>query len=851
MEISEVKNKTISGVFWRLAERFLAQLISFVVSIVLARILVPDEYGIVALVMVFINIMNSFVTNGLGTSLIQKKNADDLDFSTMFHAGLVFAIILYLLLIVISPLISKIYNNGDLTLVLIAMGLKLPIASISSIQQAYISKRMEYRKFFYATLIGTIISGVLGILAAVNGYGVWALVIQYLSNSLIDTIVLAFVIGWHPKFAFSYARFKELFSYGYKVMFSGVIGTIFDQIKNFIIGLKYTSADLAYYNRGEHIPSLVYNNVNSTFESVFFSTISYLQEDKKMVKKSLSKIIKNVSYLVMPVMFGLAVVSKPLVILLLSEKWLNCVPFLVIVCITQAFGMISNIHLQAIKAVGRSDILLKLEFIKKPLYVLFIVAGMFISPIAIVLANCLYGFVALAINANPNRKILGYSVREQLGDVLPNFFISCIMALASFTVTFLHFGNFITLLLQVIVGVVVYLLLSIITKNESFYVVRDIVKKVSKKIIISFLNSKLFKVKKKKIVFDNFNGKGYGCNPKYIAEEIIKEKLNYDLVWLVNDLNEEMPKEIRKVKRKSIRSYYELRTAKVWIDNVRNSKTIKKHKNQFYIQTWHGSLGMKGIEGAVEKYLNKNYVKEAKIDAKMTDLILTNNKNQLEYIKKYFWYNGQVLCVGMPRCDIIYNTPKEIEDKVYKYFKIDKHKKIVLYAPTFRNNENSDVYKFNYEKCCIELKKKFKEDFVMLVRFHPNTKIDSDFIKFNKMVINATKYSDVQELIATSMVIITDYSSIAFEAGLVYKPVFLYTKDLDEYIKNERKLIYSFDEIPFDVFKNEEKLLEGIKNFNQKEYTKKCKKYYQSIGVVDNCNASEEIVKIIKNKIEE
>ena len=250
MEISDIKKKTISGVFWRLAERFLAQFISFIVSIVLARILLPEEYGIVALVMVFINIFNAFVTNGLGASLIQKKDADEIDFSTMFYSGLALSIVLFIILCLMSPLISKMYNIENLGIVLIVMGLKMPIASISSIQQAYISKKMEYKKFFYATLIGTIISGVLGIVAAVKGLGVWALVIQYLSNSLIDTIVLFIVVNWKPRFIFSYTRFKSLFSYGYKVMLTGVIGTVFDQLKNFIIGLRYTSVDLAYYNRG-------------------------------------------------------------------------------------------------------------------------------------------------------------------------------------------------------------------------------------------------------------------------------------------------------------------------------------------------------------------------------------------------------------------------------------------------------------------------------------------------------------------------------------------------------------------------------------------------------------------------
>ena len=560
--------------------------------------------------------------------------------------------------------------------------------------------------------------------------------------------------------------------------------------------------------------------------------------------------IKVVCYVIMPIMFGLAVVSKPMIRIILTDKWMNCIPFLVIVCVQQAFGVIGTIHLQAIKAIGKSDTLLKLEFIKKPLFIAFIAAGMFISPIAIVLANGLYGFVALALNTNPNRKFLKYSVREQLSDILPTLGITLVMSLVTYSIVLLGLNDYITLFTQIIVGVIVYVFLSIITKNDAYYVVKDIAKSFIKKFIVILFDTRLFKVKKNKIVFDNFNGRGYGCNPKYIAEEIIKEKLDYDLVWIVNDINCEMPPEIRKVKKGSLKSFYELATAKVWIDNVRNSKIVNKKSNQFYIQTWHGSLGLKEVEKAVEDKLPKDYVEEAKIDGQITDLMITNNKNNEEQIRRSFWYNGKILCEGVPRLDIIYNTPKSIIDKVYNYYGIDKKKAIILYAPSFRIDNKTDYYKFDYEKCCKKLKDRFDKEFVMLVRLHPNVSANSDFINYNDQIINATDYSDVQELIAASTVVITDYSSIGFEAGIVYKPVFLYANDLDRYIKEERNLLFTFDEIPFEISKTETDLYQSIINFSQKEYEKRCKKFYNYIGVVNNSSSAKRIVKIIKEKVE-
>ena len=852
--MQEIKSKTIFGIIWRLSERFLAQLISFIVSIVLARILLPEEYGIVALVTVFITIADAFVTNGMGTSLIQKKGSDELDFSTMFHASVIMSMMLYGILFIVAPIIANWYSNPDLTLVIRVMGTRLPIAAINSIQQAYVAKKMIYKKFFFATLIGTIISGAIGIAVAVLGYGVWALVAQYLTNSIIDTIMLFITVDWKPKLKFSIDRFKELFSFGWKVMASSVLGTIFDQLKGLIIGLKYTTTDLAYYNKGEQIPSLLYNNINSTFESVLFPAIAKIQDNKSTVKSVLRRITKNISYIIIPLMLGLAVVAEPLIKFILTDKWLICVPYLRIVCMQQCISILSNINLQAIKAIGRSDILLRLEFIKKPLFLMFILVAMQISPLAIVIGNLLYGIIALVINAVPNKKMLNYSLKEQVHDILPYLGISLIMVIICYSIQFLNLSTILTLILQVIVGIISYLLLSIIFKVEELYYILDIFKKTSiysklKKMIAKFFKLGIFKVNNKKIVFDNFSGKGYGCNPKYIAEEIIRQGLNYDLVWLVNDMNEEMPKQIRKVKHSSLKALYELATAKIWIDNVRNYKGVEKKKEQYYIQTWHGAIGFKAIEGDVEDTLDKQYVKEAKYDGTITDLLITNNKEQEKYMRKYFWYNGEILCCGTPRCDILYNPTKEIKEKVYDYFNIEECKKIVLYAPTFRKIENFEVYKFNYNKCCEALKERFGNDFVMLIRLHPNLSNYSGYIQYSDNIKNANNYPDVQEIMSVADVVISDYSSINFEVGLVHKPAFIIAKDLKEYTSNDRKFIYQMDEIPFDIATQEEKLYQNILNFSQEEYEKKCEEFYSKIGIVNNRNASKTIVEIIKNKV--
>ena len=316
------------------------------------------------------------------------------------------------------------------------------------------------------------------------------------------------------------------------------------------------------------------------------------------------------------------------------------------------------------------------------------------------------------------------------------------------------------------------------------------VKSVFRKVWKLILRLPIFKINNKKIVFDNFNGKGFGCNPKYIATELIKENVDCDMVWLVNDMNTEMPKEIRKVKYGSFKSYYELTTAKIWIDNVRNYKGIPKKKKQFYIQTWHASIGFKKCEADIEKLLPEQYVKEAKNDGQITDLMISDSNFVTNVFKSAFWYNGKIEQIGLPRNDILNELPEKIKKKVYDYFKIEYSKKIVIYAPTFRKEEKEDYIKFDYHKCCKILSEKFGGEFVLLIRLHPNDVEHAKQIKEDEFVKNATLYPDIQELLAVSEVGITDYSSVAFDLAIVGKPVFLLCKDYENFIKKERDLFF-------------------------------------------------------------
>lgn len=378
------------------------------------------------------------------------------------------------------------------------------------------------------------------------------------------------------------------------------------------------------------------------------------------------------------------------------------------------------------------------------------------------------------------------------------------------------------------------------------------------KIWIPILNNAfyLFPVKKNKVVFDNFEGRGFGCNPKYIAKALLETKEDIDIVWLLKDLNDSMPEGIRRVKYDSWKAAYELSTAKIWVDNVRSSRKVRKKKSQFYIQTWHGSIGMKKAEQEVEESLPENYVKAAKHDGKITDLMISNGKYRTDRFLTCFWYKGEILECGFPRNDILMNPTDEVRRNVYEKLEIPLNKKIALYAPTFRlncidKNDPVGIFRFNYERIREALEKKFGGEFVLLLRMHPNIAQNSGMFDYSCNIINATKYSDMQELLAFSDVLITDYSSCMFDSMVAHHAVFLFAKDVDVYTKRERGLLFDFRELPCSLAENEDELLDNIHNYSDTQFVKNCDIFFNEIGFHEPGNASETVANLIVRKIKE
>lgn len=477
-----MQNKSIlANLIWRFAERCGAQVVAFIVSVILARILSPDDYGTVALITVFTAILQVFVDSGLGNALIQKKDADDLDFSTVFFTNIIFCIILYVGIFVCAPLISVFYDRPELAPYIRVLGLTVLISGVKNVQQAYVSRNLLFKRFFFATLGGTITAAIIGIAMAYHGFGVWALVMQQVINLSIDTTILWLTVKWRPHMKFSFKRLKGLYSFGWKLLVSGLLNTVYNDIRPLIIGKMYSAADLAYYNQGQKFPYLIVTNIDSSIDSVLLPTMSKVQDDKQHVKDMTKSAIKVSTYIMAPIMMGLVFTAKPLVSLILTEKWLQCVPYLRVFCISYMFWPIHTANLNAIKAMGRSDIFLKLEIMKKAVGILLLLSTMWFGVMAMAYILLLDSVFAQIINSWPNRKLLNYGYAEQIRDIVPSILLATMMGASVYPISSLGLSGFATLIIQVVLGAMIYIVGSILLRLDSFQYVWGVIKPIFKR----------------------------------------------------------------------------------------------------------------------------------------------------------------------------------------------------------------------------------------------------------------------------------------------------------------------------------------------------------------------------------
>jgi len=467
-----MKNTTIKNFIWRFAERCGAQLVTFIVSIVLARLLAPEDYGTIALVTVFTTILQVFVDSGLGTALIQKKDADDLDFSSVFYFNFFVCIVLYIGMFLAAPIIAGFYGDSSLIPIIRVISLTIVISGVKGIQQSYVSRNMLFKRFFFATLGGTIFSAFLGIGLAYAGFGVWAIVAQQLSNTAIDTLILWITVKWRPKKMWN--RLKGLLSFGWKLLVSSLLDTVYNNLRNLIIGKFYSSADLAYYNQGDKFPKIIVTNINSSIDSVLLPTLANEQEHIDRVKSMTRRAIKTSTFIMAPLMMGLAFCATSIVKIVLTDKWLPCVPYLQIFCVTYMFWPIHTANLNAINAMGRSDYFLKLEIAKKAIGLILLLSTMRFGVMVMAYSLLISSITSQIINSWPNKKLLGYGYFEQLRDILPSVLIALFMGGCVNLVKLLGFSDFLMILVQVPLGAFIYVGLSALFHLEAYVYLKSV-----------------------------------------------------------------------------------------------------------------------------------------------------------------------------------------------------------------------------------------------------------------------------------------------------------------------------------------------------------------------------------------
>lgn len=463
-------NIVVSNFFWRFAERSGAQIVSLVVSIVLARLLAPEVFGMLALVMVFTNLLQVFVDSGLATALVQKKDVDELDFSSVFFFNLGICVVLYLLMFMFAPFIASFYNMPELCSVIRVLCIIIIISGVKNVQQAYVSRNLIFKSLFYSTLLGSVGATVVGIFMAYQDYGVWALVAQYLFNTTVSTIVLWLTVKWRPTMIFSWERLKGLLSYGYKLLGVSILSTGYRELRSILIGKMYAPNDLAFYNRGQQFPQLIALNIDSAIDSVLLPVMSQKQDSPDIIKNMARLSIRTGTYILMPLMVGLAACSTPLVKLLLTDKWLPCVPYMQLMCITACFFSVFTANYNIYKSMGRSDIYLKTSIMTSSLGILVMLLTMKLGVLWIAIGMTMSNIVTLPICNYYSKKLCGYTPKELALDLLPNISISFIMGLGIYPFTWIpNIPSYVILALQIILRYSHILCIVNINKESKFY----------------------------------------------------------------------------------------------------------------------------------------------------------------------------------------------------------------------------------------------------------------------------------------------------------------------------------------------------------------------------------------------
>lgn len=471
-----LKSKTISGIFWSAVERFSLQGVQFVINIIMARLLLPSDYGMIGMLSVFLLISQTFIDGGFANALIQRKNRTEIDFSTVFYFNVFISILFYILIFISAPLIADFYNMSGLEDVTRVIALSLIISSLSAVHKTKLTIDIDFKTQSKISLTAALISGIVGIWMAYENWGVWALVTQTLINSTLQTVFYYLFSHWFPLKQFSWNSFKTLFSFGSKLLVSSLIHTIYYNLYSIVIGKKFSATDLGYYTRAEQFAIFPSSNVNSIISRVTFPILSSIQDNDERLAFAYRKYIRLASFIIFPLMIGLIVLAKPLIILLLTEKWLGIVVLLQILCLDWMLDHLSIINLNLLYVKGRSDWALRLEIVKKTIATVILFSSIPFGIVGMCWGRVLYSVTAIYLNSHYTKSLIGLSLKTQINDILPSLMVSILMGGVVYCITILFSSSIMQLFVGSIVGVGFYFIISRLCKMDSLVELFSLIK---------------------------------------------------------------------------------------------------------------------------------------------------------------------------------------------------------------------------------------------------------------------------------------------------------------------------------------------------------------------------------------
>ncbi len=467
-------SRTIKGVSWSFVDSISSQGITFLVGLILARLLTPDDYGLIGIITIFISVFNSIVDSGFSNALIRKNDATDKDYNTVFVSNMVISLILCLILYFCSSLIADFFGRPQLDALLKVMSCIVIINAFAIIQRTLLVKRIDFKTQTKISLISSITSGVIGVVMAFKGLGVWAIVGQQISRQLLNTIFLWVYAKWYPKLQFSLESFKELFGFGWKLLVSGLIDTVWREIYQVVIGKCYSPATLGQYTRAQQFGSIFSLNLNAVIQRVSYPVLSSIQDDRVRLKAGYKRIIKITMLVTFTLMLGMAGAAEPMVRALVGDQWLEAVPFLQIICFQMMLYPLHCLNLNMLQVQGRSDLFLRLEIIKKCIALIPILLGIFINIYWMLIGSVITGFLAYYLNAYYSGPAIDYAIKEQIKDILPSFCVAMSMALVIYAMSYIPISSFLLFPLQILAGAVITVALCKIVKLPEYMEIESI-----------------------------------------------------------------------------------------------------------------------------------------------------------------------------------------------------------------------------------------------------------------------------------------------------------------------------------------------------------------------------------------